>query len=117
MESIQEEKEDTKCLDCPTRGICCHLEDYDEKENRIASDEACENLDPKTGLCTTFEQRHEQKFYWGHCLTLEEMMDENAVPIQCLYIGNKREYGKRKDRRHYSDFLLHQYAEQRSKEQ
>lgn len=93
---------DTICLDCPARGLCCHGE-MELKGKRVVLPFSCEFLDPETKLCAIYNRRHDRmKLTGAECLTIEQMLDAHTVPVACLYITDKAAYRKIADRRYYN---------------
>lgn len=58
----------------------------------------CKFLDPKTGKCLDYENRHEINI---NCLTIEKMIITGNIPRQCLYVVDNPAYQNRKDIRIY----------------
>jgi uncharacterized cysteine cluster protein YcgN (CxxCxxCC family) len=74
---------------------------------RVVTDEPCEFLDATTGLCTMFDDRRSREEKTGlPCLTIEEMLENNTVPVECLHVKDKKKYRKKRDRRHYHFKIL-----------
>ena len=90
---------DKICLSCPVRGACCYLPEY-RGGHDVSTDEPCPSLDVRTGLCTVYEGRFDNPDY-PSCLTREEMIEDKTVPVECLYIKNKKLYARSLDRRFY----------------
>ncbi len=71
-----------KCLQCKVRGDCCYVNIPIEGYNVILDNVHCPKLDTKTGLCTTYENRHVNSW----CLDDNEMFEKGCLPKGCEYL-------------------------------
>jgi uncharacterized cysteine cluster protein YcgN (CxxCxxCC family) len=89
---------DEKCLECPVRGSCCFLEANVGNNIRVIMNDACQYLNVNTGLCNIFDNRFSIN---KNCLSIDKMLELQTVPVDCLYVTDKKKYKKERDRRHY----------------
>ena len=71
-----------KCLRCKVRGDCCYVNVPIEGFNIILDNVHCPHLDTETGLCTTYDTRHQ--YTW--CLDDSEMFEKGCLPEACEYL-------------------------------
>lgn len=95
--------DDSICLSCQARGLCCYPEYTVKGKRLVLMDEPCEFLDISTGLCTIYLDRQSREERTGNpCLTIQEMLAMHTVPVSCRYVTDKAAYRKCRDRRHYT---------------
>lgn len=86
---------DTKdlCKDCPMdiKGLCCHESIILEGFNIVLHRRHCKYFDFDTKICNIYEFRKEVNVTCG---TIEEAIEEGALPKGCAYLKGKGQLPK-----------------------
>ena len=88
--------EDDKEQLCRQCGACCHFKiSFGDKV--FTTQIPCNNLDTKTNLCKVYDNRFNQKV---PCLTAQQALEDGALPSDCPYTKDKKDYKGPTDARH-----------------
>jgi len=73
---------------CNQCGRCCYIKVQIGSLNAFTV-KHCEFLNEQTNLCTVYKDRFKMK---PGCLTIEQAIEINALPGDCPYVKDKKDY-------------------------